>query len=281
MPGLDGKALIAALKVAKKKPRNFLFAAGSKLEDHYLDLSKKRIPKSKAKEAKAAAGSPKAYQGVVEFDSDTGQLIFKTKLGFADKQTKALRMLVKKRAGLKSVEPVLQLVEELDEVDFEDDDEANSDASDPAGGPPLEEEEEMLPGSSGPPLEEEEMLPGAGAIPADLATIPEGEYRPESLDDEREAIQKADYTVTQTTALFEPEKMTDIVRLEVPVQDKKALNTAMERLADDPKPEEVDALLIEIVKQRPGKDLAAMRKEYEQFRRIREQAIMKAQASGD
>ncbi|MEL7472108.1 MAG: hypothetical protein AAGK04_02235 [Planctomycetota bacterium] len=123
MPGLDGKELTTALKIAKKKPRNFLFAAGSKVEDHYLELSKKRIPKSKAKEAKAAAGAPKAYMGVVEFDKDTGELVFQTNANFADKQTKALRMLVKKRAGLKSIEPVLKLVEVIEERDFEDEDE--------------------------------------------------------------------------------------------------------------------------------------------------------------
>ncbi|MEL7472750.1 MAG: hypothetical protein AAGK04_05470 [Planctomycetota bacterium] len=117
MPGLDGKELTTELKICKKKPRNFLFAAGSKLEDHYLDLSKRKIPRSRMQEAKAAAKSPKAYLGVVEFDKPSGELRFKTTLGFADKQSKALRMLVKKRAGLTAFTPVLKLVDDLDEQD--------------------------------------------------------------------------------------------------------------------------------------------------------------------
>lgn len=112
MAGLNGKALTDELKLCKKKPRHFLFAAGSRLEDHYLYLSKKKIPKSLTKEAKAAAGAPKAHLGVVELNRDTGELEFRTSQGFSDKHGKALRALVKKRAGLTSVNAVFRLVED-------------------------------------------------------------------------------------------------------------------------------------------------------------------------
>ena len=118
MAGLDGKELTAALKMAKKKPRNFVFSAGSKLEQHFLELSKKKIPKGVIKDAKAATKSPKAFAGVCEFQD--GVLVFKTKLSFGDMHSKALRQLVKKRAGLTSLTVELKQVDKLEEKDFED-----------------------------------------------------------------------------------------------------------------------------------------------------------------
>ncbi|MEL7472752.1 MAG: hypothetical protein AAGK04_05480 [Planctomycetota bacterium] len=191
MPGLDGKELTTALKAAKKKPRNFLFAAGSKLEDHYLDLSKKKIPKSRTKEAKAAAGAPKAYTGVVEFDKNSGELQFKTAVGFADKQSKALRMLVKKRAGLTSLTPVLKLVEDLKEQDFEDEEEGAAASGAPGMGvgnnTPSQQAPSQQAQSQAP--QTQEVRPGEDQPDANEPPSPEtqdvrpGEDQPDPVDD--------------------------------------------------------------------------------------------------
>jgi len=117
MAGLDDKELTAALKMAKKKPRNFVFSAGSKLEQHFLELSKKKIPKGVVKDAKAQTKSPKAFQGVCEYRD--GVLVFQTKLSFGDQHSKALRQLVKKRAGLSSLTAELKQVDKIEERDFE------------------------------------------------------------------------------------------------------------------------------------------------------------------
>lgn len=151
MAGMDGKELIAALKQAKKKPRNFLFAAGTKLEEHYLFISKKRIPRSMKSDAKAAAKTPKVYFGVCEYDKATKTLVFSTTEAFADKQEKGIRKLFKQRLALKSIEPELRLVATIEERDFDDVDEGDLDDDDdeapvsaaPSGGP--EEEEEQIP----------------------------------------------------------------------------------------------------------------------------------------
>lgn len=221
MAGLDGKELTAALKIAKKKPRNYLFAAGSKLEEHYLFLSKKRIPKSMMKEAKAASKSPKAYLGTCEYDKDSGVLVFETDKPFADKQVKGLRNLVKKRGGLKSLETELKQVAAIKEMDFDDDDDDSVTGDAPAGPINQEEEESMPAGAASQQAPEPQAAPAVSSekfLQAEAAWNKTRELLSKDVDKLKKAIVTEMRGVDDTAGL---------------VKSVKQLDSVLDKLGDD------------------------------------------------
>lgn len=122
----DGDTLTKELKMAAKVGRNFIFSPASSPEETFLALSKKKIPASELKAAKAQT-KKKAYQGSA---TKVGpMLVFETPLPVSPALTIKLRAAVKAQTKYKGK---LELKQNLgwEEGDFTEDEDEGEDSVD-------------------------------------------------------------------------------------------------------------------------------------------------------